>query len=132
MAEPVTIAALLAIGWGLARLGKLGPSIGPEPPRPGPAPGKRAATPGQAAWPRQDLLTRASEQQKAHDALQAHLDSQAQDAVDKAKAKHDQAALADIAAKKRAQQKALDDMQADIDLARAEAMAREVNAPPKA
>lgn len=134
---------LFALGWligGGAKLGKKpGGGIAPEPPRApgGPAPAK----PRDVPWPKepspaqaeaQDLAARAAEEQKRKNALQARLDADAQEAVNKAKAANDQAALADIAARKREKQKALDAMQEDINRANREAMAREMNRPPKA
>ena len=132
---------LFALGWliggGVAKLGKKpgGGGIAPEPPRaPGPP-----AKPRDVPWPKepspkaeaQDLAQRAAEEQKRKNALQARLDADAQEAVNKAKAANDHAALADIARKKREKQKALDDMQADINRANAEAMAQGMNASPK-
>lgn len=134
---------LFALGWligGGAKPGKKpgGGGIAPEPPRaPGGAPpAKPRDVPWPkepaAPWPTQDLAERAAEEQKRKNALQAKLDADAQEAVNRAKAANDKEALADIARKKREKQKALDDMQADINRANAEAMAQGVNPPPKA
>jgi hypothetical protein len=132
---------LFALGWligGGAKPGKKpGGGIAPEPPR---APGAPPAKPRDVPWPKepspppaevQDLAERAREEQKRKNALQARLDADAQEAVNKAKAANDQAALADIARRKKEKQKALDMMQEDINRANAEAMAAAANAPPK-
>ena len=133
---------LFALGWligGGAKLGKKpgggGGGIAPEPrPRPpGVAPEKPRAVPWPTApWPKQDLAERAAEEQKRKNALQARLGAEAQEAVNRAKAANDKEALAEIARAKREKQKALDDMQADINRANAQAMASEMVARPEA
>jgi hypothetical protein len=137
--ESLVLFALVWLIGGGAKLGKKpgGGGIAPEPRPPGPAPGK----PRDVPWPKepspaqaekQDLAARAAEEQKRKNALQARLDADAQEAVNKAKAANDQEALADIARKKREKQKALDMMQEDINRANAAAMSAEMNRPPKA
>lgn len=102
-------------GWLLSKSmgGKGGASTPSKVPWPGAKPGGGGAATGYQ-WPTQDLAERAADEQQRHDALQARLDSEAQGAVDKAKAKNDKEALRDIAEHKHEKQKALDDMQADI------------------
>lgn len=126
----LTAFALVAAGFAVAKLieelgGKNPPAApvprGPVPsgPRPPSSSPGRPATPAKVPWPTQDLGQRAAEEQKRHDALQARLDADAQEAVNKAKARNDQEALAAIARAKREKQKALDDMQEDIRRAQA-------------
>lgn len=127
---------LFALGWligGGAKGKKPGGGIAPEPPAPRP-PGPPPATPREVPWPKeptpaQDLAARAAEEQKRKNALQARLDADAQEAVNRAKAAGDQEALADIARRKKEKQAALDAMQADINAANREAMAAEMNRP---
>ena len=117
------------IGGGAYGKKKKGGGIAPEP-RPGPAPSKPADAPWpKEPWPTQDLAARAAEEQKRKNALQARLDADAQEAVNKAKARGDQEALADIARRKKEKQAALDAMQEDINRANREAMAAEMNRP---
>lgn len=113
------IDTLLTFGMGWL-LGKGGPFGGKKTsPAPGGGGGKGSATsPSNVPWPSQDLQERAAVEQLRHDGLQTQLDTDAQLAVNQAKAAGDKEGLAVIAQKKREKQKALDDMQRDIDAAK--------------
>lgn len=103
------------MGWLLGKGGPFGGKKGAAPSGPLPPGRKGAATsPSNVPWPTQDLAERAALEQERHDALQVTLDREAQQAVNEAKKRNDREGLADIAAKKREKQKALDDMQEDI------------------
>lgn len=122
--------SLLALGWAvsqyLGRGKKLPPSPGkavwPGAPKPAPAPAPGIA-PGSPAATSPDIAARAMEEQMKHAEETAKLKTavaQAKKAVATEPGQmpaQRRAALADIEAKRKARQKALDDLQADINRA---------------